>query len=200
MGLNLYTSFANLAANGNTSSVPTAGEFNSVGAFLGTGVTFGSGTLKAQVSFDGGTTYLDVPSASFTSGTAAAKKADYTVIGPKMRFNLAGSTSPTLKLRTLARQVRKAAILSASFTADGTFTFVIPNQGITIAWAAWGTWGSGTLAFELSPDGGTTWFSIASSLTANGIKHIASTDNKETLARLSLTGSTSPSLSARIVL
>jgi len=199
MGLNLYTSFANLAANGNTSSVPTAGEFNSVGAFLGTGVTFGSGTLKAQVSFDGGTTWLDVPSASFTSGTANTKRADYTVIGPLMRWNLAGATTPSLDLRQVAREVRRGVQRTFTFTANGSSVqFPIGTTGLDVGFAAWGTWGSGTLAFQVSPDGGTTWFNV-DTLTADGIKHIAGSNSQEVLARVTLTGATSPSLTCVVV-
>lgn len=196
----LYTSFANLAAVGNTASAVQASMFSSVGAFMGTGVTFGAGTLKAQVSFDGGTTWLDVPNASFTAATANMKKADYSVIGPLMRWNLAGATGPSLDLRQASRAVRHARTQMYTFSADGAYTFTVPSTGVDIAYAAQGTWGAGTLTYEVSPDGGTTWFLQEAGLTANGIRHIAAVDNKETLARIKLTGSTSPSLTAWVVL
>lgn len=195
-----YTAFANLAANGNTATVATPADVCNVGAFMGTGVTFGAGTLKAQVSFDAGTTWLDVPSGSFTAATANTKKQDQTVIGPLMRWNLAGATSPSLDLRQAAREVRKAKTLRFDFAADGNSQFVISRTDVDMAWAAQGTFGGGTVTFEVSPDGGTTWFLVGTGLTANGLAHILANSNPDVLARVKLNGSTSPTVTVFVVL
>jgi hypothetical protein len=68
-----------------------------------------------------------------------------------------------------------------------------------MAFAAQGTFGGGTATLEVSPDGGTTWFLLAAGLTANGLQHVLAANNVEQLARVKLTGSTSPTLTMFVV-
>jgi hypothetical protein len=127
-----YTSFANLAANGNTASVATPADVSNVGAFMGTGVTFGAGTLKAQVSFDAGTTWLDVPNASFTAGVANTKKQDQTVIGPLVRWNLAGATRPrwtSVRTRVKSARPSRAGSISLPMAASS-----LPSRSSASTW------------------------------------------------------------------
>ena len=191
-----YDALANLAADGNTSAITMPGLISNATVFLGT-ATFGGGTLKAQVSFDGGTTYLDHPSLTFTSGTANTKKGDYTIIGPKVRFNLNGATGPNLDVAVAADETRDGNILQFSFTEDAdSAIFNLPRKADTLGWAAQGTWSSGTLTLKVSPDGGTTWYAV-SSATANALKHI--TDNTSTMFKFTLSGSSTPDLTAYVV-
>lgn len=200
MTQSVYTAHATISANGNSETVTLPGKFSKVSLFFGAGVTFGSGTVKAQVSPDGGTTWIDSPNGgSITSATANAKKADYDIFGPQMRWNLAGATGPTLNLATRAKEVADGVeIAPTALTANGsTAAFTLPrgHDTGTFAWTAWGTWGSGTLALQASPDGGTTWY-LVDSATANAFKHI--TTNEDTLYRFTLSGATNPSLDMRV--
>lgn len=58
-----------------------------------------------------------------------------------------------------------------------------------------GTFGSGTVTMEFSPDGGTTWATTGAAKTADGM---ASADVPSGMLRLTLTGATSPNLNAWI--
>lgn len=181
-----------ISADGNTTAVTLPGLYNRVTVNLGTTATFGSGTVKVQASPDAGTTWVDVTSASFSSATAATKKADYNVYGTKVRLNVAGSTNPTLDLQVRAKLVNRCARKRFTFTADATGTqFQLPTENTLLGWIAWGTWGSGTLHLQASPDNGTTWVDV-NTATANAYKAI--TDNEDTVFRFKLTGSTSPAL------
>lgn len=194
----LFTQLAALAADGNTAAIDLTGLENEVTVYMGGAATWGSGTVKAQVSYDGGTTWVDVPSASWTAGTTAKQLAKFTVSAPKLRFNLAGATNPDLDLEVKAERVRYGNLKQVSFAADGNSeSFMLPNEATTQFWAAQGTWGSGTLALQVSPDGGTTWRTI-DVLTANGLKHSANVTDQ--LARFNLSGSTNPALKAFVVL
>lgn len=67
-------------------------------------------------------------------------------------------------------------------------------KGGTGLLVATGTWGSGTIAVQISPDGGTTWIGLTSiTMTANGTKEFTAPAAK---LRLALTGATNPSLTA----
>lgn len=70
------------------------------------------------------------------------------------------------------------------------------TNGRKLVVIAAGTWGSGTLTPQISPDSGTTWVSTpeAVTLTANGSKVFTVPDG--CLFRLTFTGSTDPALSA----
>lgn len=206
-----YTAFSNLAANGSTSSisVPMGGAYECT-LFLGTGATWGAGTITPQESFDGGTTWLSHPSFTVTSGSANSQIGRFTFHAPLVRFTLSGATSPSLDLRASVELIRSANIFSATFAANGSSTvFQIPDQADVVAnttyingdpavsWGAFGTWGSGTLALQVSPDGGTTWFNV-DTLTANGKK--LTKPVTQLLGRLTLTGATSPALTAYVYL
>ena len=88
-----------------------------------------------------------------------------------------------------------AAILEETLSADGsTATFAIVNEkGAAGTVFAAGTWDSGTLTLDISPDGGTTWIGSGTSgqLTADGFfKYEFNLGLKENdaLGRLTLSG------------
>lgn len=63
---------------------------------------------------------------------------------------------------------------------------------------AYGTWSSGTLKLQMSPNGGATWIDVTGvSLAANGHKDIPPL-GLGILVRGVLSGATSPNLNARI--
>jgi len=85
----------------------------------------------------------------------------------------------------------------AGQTADGqSGTKVWP--GGKGSFVAYGTWGSGTIKLQLSPDGGTTWIDVTGvSLTANGHKDVP-VMGPGLQFRADLSGSTGANLSAKL--
>jgi len=221
---------ASLAANGSTAALvlPSSG-LNLVEVYLGTGATFGSGTITVQSLLPDGSTWATSPlgTATFTSGTANSFVNRFLVYGPQVRFTLAGATSPSLDIRAVAKEVREPRATTASapnspsigapaifsFTANATSATILDpmtEQHLVtdVAVAASGTFGSGTLTLQTSPDGGTTWFAIGTAITAAGFITVGSplvipgsvTSGTQRLYRLVLTGATSPTITARVIL
>lgn len=91
-----------------------------------------------------------------------------------------------------------AHVADWTFAADGNGAAQVLTARNAFALYAWGTWGSGTLTFEYSPNGGTTWIALSGvSLTANG--------NSSALRlppgfqiRAVLAGSTNPALNVTV--
>lgn len=87
--------------------------------------------------------------------------------------------------------------------ADGQTTPIVVDFGANIVkFVAWGTWGSGTLNIQRSPDGGTTWYNMKD---AGGTEIALTVDGEVAVAvaygeyvRASLSGSTSPDLQGRV--
>jgi hypothetical protein len=223
----IYVAIPTLAANGVTADIalPSAGV-NLVEVYLGTGATFGSGTVTIQVQGPDGVAYITNPlgTATFNAGTANSFVNRFLVYGPTMRFSLAGATSPSLDLRVRAVEVREPSALTASspnggslflpagiaLTANGaTQPFVLPNYfGVTeMGLLAAGPFGGGTLALQTSPDGGQTWFNAAAGITAAGaivlgtaqVVDLSLTANAMRLFRLNLTGATAPNIAVRVI-
>ncbi|MBU98077.1 MAG: hypothetical protein CL429_03185 [Acidimicrobiaceae bacterium] len=92
--------------------------------------------------------------------------------------------------------------MKKTFASDSTMA--ITWRGGEGQLAAQGSFGSGTLTLEYSLDAGSTWTLLesdpASSLSAAGSFAFRSmrTDDTDYMLRLSLTGSTSPSINAKI--
>lgn len=89
-------------------------------------------------------------------------------------------------------------------TADGqTATLsAISWKGGRGVFTAWGTFGSGTIKLQQSPDDGTTWIDVDRS----GDTYVTFTSNGEggfelsaCLLRVSLTGSTAPRINAAVM-
>lgn len=81
-----------------------------------------------------------------------------------------------------------------TFSADGNGTAVsLDTITRPFELIAYGTWGSGTLTAQFSPDGGTTYIAVTGvSLMANGYAVLGATKGDK--FRPVLTGSTNPSL------
>ncbi|MDE3021854.1 MAG: hypothetical protein KGI54_08345 [Pseudomonadota bacterium] len=208
------TTLATLSANGQTSSIPLDAHESEVTIYLGTGgANFGLGTLIIQESFDGGTTWLSHPTVSWASGTAGAFLGKAIVNAPLIRLSLSGATSPTLiptvKVAALryTRAIPGQVINPITFAANGTSSTFLVNGlsladsrntlygDIQIPWAAQGTWGSGTLALQSSPDG-VNWFQVDTA-TAN-VKKLTRPVT-DSLFRFVLSGATNPALTIWVV-
>lgn len=201
-----YVAMTTLAANGQTAAIDLGiNTVTEATVYLNANATWGSGTLILQQSFDGGTTYYTVPNFSKTSGSASTVLGRVPVIGGGLlRASLSGATSPSLGVCIKVEEVAAPLVKQFSLTANGSttpFYFTpVANYPVTtqvegdnlLVWAAQGTWGSGTLALQVSPDGGTTWFNQQAGITANGTQYAAGVS--DTLCRFTLTGATSPSL------
>lgn len=190
-----YTAFTALSDNGNTAAVDLKGSVNDITVYFGAGVTFGSGTLTGMISYDGGTTYVACADAiAITSATANTVKATYRVYGQgKFRFTLSGSTTPTINVAVKCEQVEYSLPTRIAFAANGS-SDAFMCDGTKLLWTAQGTWSSGTLVLESSPDGGTTWYKVAAGITANGVQLASSLT--DTMYRLTLSGATTPVLVA----
>ena len=77
--------------------------------------------------------------------------------------------------------------LFAAKTANGS-TEAVPVNGRHVSFIASGTFGGATLTVEISPDGGTTWVSTGSTLTAAGVVELAYGEG--TSLRVTLSGAT----------
>ena len=66
----------------------------------------------------------------------------------------------------------------------------VPLQGDYLFFAS-GTWGGGTLTLQASPDGGTTWYTVAT-LSANGRSKVFLGTGE--IVRVTLSGATTPTL------
>lgn len=157
--------FAELTASGNTAAVELSGDVNKVSLYLDDAETWGSGTLKMQSSFDGGTTWVDVAGASWTSGDGLVSVDDL-AFGRFIRFNLAGATSPSLTITVKAVAVA-SYVEVFSLTANGSTDVAITKPGAVAVFAK-GTWDSGSLTLDHSPDGTLFVDAGIAAVTANG--------------------------------
>ncbi|MEY9185317.1 hypothetical protein [Bradyrhizobium sp. USDA 313] len=86
--------------------------------------------------------------------------------------------------------------MQVNLTANGATTPIPWSGGIGTV-AAWGTFGGGTLALEMSPDNGATWIAVDRS----GDTYVTFTEDGDggfqlglCLLRFNLTGATAPSV------
>jgi hypothetical protein len=164
----LYNADAEFSANGSGASMAPNGTRHSVTIYFGAGVTFGSGTLTLMTSPDGGTTWVST-GITITSATASSRYGTtYEVAGSLFRWTLTGSTTPTINIATKFEQIHYHSVQTITFADNGTSTpFMLDHDESTFAFTAYGTWDSGSLTIETSPDGGTTWFKEGAAVTAN---------------------------------
>lgn len=208
-----FTALTAFAADANSAAIALSpAACHEVTIYHGAGVTFGSGTLKLQTSPDGGTTWVDVSGATWTTAVANRIKQVFSpVYGTQLRVALTGSTSPVLNVSVRVARLKFGVVTPVlPITADiaGTVPFTVqPTPNSTILGAplqdfavfAWGTWGSGTLTLQSSPDGGTTWFDAAAGITANALTLWSGALMVDTLYRFKVTGSTAPALSVIVI-
>ena len=203
------------AANGSSASFAAGGSaVNVVSLYFGTGVTFGSGTLTLEVSPDNGTTWVSTGN-TWTTATASTFRASVLVFGTLFRLTLSGATSPVLAPVVKLSAVRYGNVDSFVMTANTTFTGTTANApsvafllrggaeylfapaNFDLCLQATGTFGSGTVNLQGSPDGGVTWFSYGT-LTANG-QLVVNAGVTDVLFRVILTGATSPVLAVNVI-
>jgi hypothetical protein len=208
------TTYAAITADVNGAAIDLSPNvINEVTLYVGANATWGGGTLKIQTSPDGGTTWLDIPAtSSWTAGTLNKRLGVVNAVyGTKMRLVMTGSTSPSLNIVVRVARVRFGDTLNFSFAANGSSnSFVLPGSGNTVTgagipnpdfgWSAYGTWGSGTMTLQGSPDGGTSWYNVSNTAvaTANAHKVESGVTVVDQLYRFTLTGATSPALTVSV--
>lgn len=207
-----FTTLTTLAADGQTAAIDLG--INTVveaTVYLGAAATWGGGTLILQQSFDGGTTYFTVPNFSKTSGAASTLLGRVPVIGGgKLRASLSGATGPSLGVNIKVEAIAAdPALKQFKLTANGSTSAFVYKPAAAypvttqvegdnlLVWSAQGTWGSGTVVLEVSPDGGTTWFKQQAGISANGVQY--SNGVSDTLCRFTLSGATNPVLTISAV-
>ena len=85
--------------------------------------------------------------------------------------------------------------LGAALAANGSTGAIDVSGASQVTLGASGTWGGGTLTWEISLDHGTTWVTSGLSQTADGSKILT---NPATQVRGTLAGATAPSISCAI--
>lgn len=176
--------FAQLTADGNTAAFSLPGDVCDIDVYIADAETWGGGTLKMQTSFDGGTTWVDVPNASWTSGDGLLS-AGVRAYGRDVRFNLAGATSPVIDVTIKAVAVSQASVEVYGPLTDNGNTVVLAPRGGAVAVFVKGTWDSGSLTLSHSPDGTLYVDSGMTAITANGGGFFTNTCG-DTLLRLVL--------------
>jgi hypothetical protein len=156
--------FAELTADGQSAAYEMPGDVCDVDVYLADAETWGSGTLIVQSSPDGGTTWIAVASASWTSGDGYL--GSVRAYGRDIRLSLSGSTTPSLTVTVRATPVASVVRKVATLTANGN-------------------WDSGSLTLSLTPDNLTYYDSGLTALTADGGQAYANTPN-DTQLRLVL--------------
>lgn len=187
--------FAALTDDGNSASFELPAVANEVNVFLADGADYDDGTLKLQSSPDGGTTWIDVPGASWTSGDGLV--GTYMVFGQDVRFNAAsvGAASASLTPQiTYKAASTPEAVAYDTLTADGTPNIVFRRAPDLVVLMTDGVDGGGTTNFQVSPDGGTTWYDTGAAITAAGAIEFDNSNLKSRLFRVELAGSTEPTL------
>ena len=178
----LFHTFAELTANGQSASVELPGDVNDVDVYLADAETWGSGTLILQTSFDGGTTWVAVPNASWTTGDGLLATAQR-CFGKDLRLSLSGATGPSLTVTIKARRVSQSeAQYVGNITANGNTDFVAPRDG-ALAIFVKGTFDSASLTLSHSPDGTLFVDSGVTAITAAGGGYFANA-GKDTIMRL----------------
>jgi len=175
-------SFAELTANGQSASYELPGDVCNVDVYLDDAETWGAGTLVLQSSPDGGTTWVNVPSASWTTGDGVL--GSYTVYGRDVRLSLSGATSPSLTVTIKAEPVASQVQHLGPLTDNGNTDLILPRAGAVTVFAV-GTWDSGSLTLSLSPDGTNYYDSGMTALTADGGSYFANATD-ESILRLVL--------------
>lgn len=189
--------FAELTADGQTASFELPGAASTVSVFLKEGASDGTGTLKMQSSFDGGTTWVDVPDATWTSGDGHL--GTYTVHGSDVRFDLASSTSPSdMIVQVNAVAQNQWSVHSGNFAADGSVDVVLSKKPDTVTLFLVGDDGTGTVTLQYTLDGGTTWYNAAS-MTAAGGTRFDNSDAQATVWKVDLADATDPVLDWYVV-
>lgn len=163
---------ANFAADGNSSEINNTPVKCKVNLYGGATVNDGGGTTILQVSPDGGTTWVAVPSYTTTAFAANELELSDNVYGNDFRINLAGATTPDLDYDVVVDEVSNTKPILAldGVTANSNSTeFSLPEWVTELAMIGWGTWDTSTMKLQYTIDGGTTWKDVVSgSLTANG--------------------------------
>lgn len=88
--------------------------------------------------------------------------------------------------------------VTAALTANGSTAAVNVGRGGPLVLAAYGAFGAGTLTFEVSFDGGTTWIAVTGgALSANGYV-IVENFPADAQVRGTLAGATAPNVTVDV--
>lgn len=174
--------FTTLAANGQSAAFELPGDVNDLDVYVSdAAATWGGGTLILQTSFDGGTTWVAVPSASYTAGSGLIDSARRS-FGKYVRLSLSGATSPSLGITVKAKAVSESDHQYLNITANGNSTVVLPRGGALAVFVK-GTFDSASLTLAHSPDGTLYVDSGVTAITAAGGGFFAN-GGKDTLFRI----------------
>ena len=158
--------WATLTANGSTAALAMPGDVNDVDVYLNDTETWDSGSLTAETSPDGGTTWVTVAAFSaLTSGDGYI--GSFRCFGQNLRFTVASVvTASVLTLTAVAKPVA-ATLQRYNITANGNTEIPVTRTG-DLAVFLTGTWDSASVTMSVSPDGTLYVDSAATAVTADG--------------------------------
>ena len=157
--------FTAITANGSSSAHVLPGIANDVDVYLDDASVWDTATMVLESSIDG-TTWIAVPSASWTAATGFLARLT-NVFGNFLRVTVSSVGASTSLIPTVtAKAVSGAYMQRVTLTANGTTDMPLPHGGAYAVFAN-GTWDSGSLTVEDSPDG-TLYTETIAAITANG--------------------------------
>ena len=158
--------FATLTANGSTAAFVMPGDVNDVDVYLNDTETWDSGSLTAQTSTDGGTTWVTQTGFSaVTSGDGYL--GSFRAYGQQLRFTVASIVTAAVLTLTVKATAVSSSIQRYRITANGNTAIPVTRPGPVYV-AITGTWDSASVTLAVSPDGTLYVDSGNTALTANG--------------------------------
>jgi hypothetical protein len=169
--------FTAITANGSSSAHVLPGLVSQVDVYLDDASVWDTATMILESSVDG-SNWVAVSGASWTSGLGFVARVA-TVFGGQLRVTVSSVGVSTSLIPTVtAVAVSGAVAQNLTLTANGTTSVVLPRAGAFQLFVA-GTWDSGSLTVDESPDG-TLKVECVSAITADGGAYYVNTgDNSQ---------------------
>lgn len=172
--------FAELTDNGSTAAFALPGSVCDVDVYIADAETYDSGSITAECSNDGGTTWVTQTGLSaITSGDGYI--ASFRAYGPSLRFTVASVATASASL-TLT--VKCTPVVSSAehynITANGNTAVVLSRPGPCFIYVN-GTFDSASLTLSQSPDGTLYVDTGLTAITAAGGALFANAPADETL-------------------
>ena len=169
--------FTAITANGSSSAHSCPGLVQTVDVYLDDASVWDTATMVLESSVDG-SNWVAVPSASWTSGLGYL--GTVTVFGGQLRVTVSSVGAGTSLIPTVTAVAQSGAVAeSLTLTANGTTAVQLPRRGPFQLFVA-GTWDSGSLTVDESPDG-TLYVEAVAAITADGGSYYANAGDNHLL-------------------
>lgn len=167
--------FTAITANGSSSAHVLPGLASQVDVYLDDASVWDTATMVLESSVDG-TNWVAVSGASWTSGVGfVARVAN--VFGGQLRVTVSSVGGTTSLIPTVKAVANSGAVVqNLTLTANGTTPVVLGRPGPFQLFAA-GTWDSGSLTVDESPDGTLKVEAVAAITADGGAYYVNTGDN-----------------------